>query len=259
MSANTVNAAAGSPGANQNRPSLSSALIDQGKRMLIGGAVGGVAGKAVSLAAPVSHKKIADQIVDDFIKHDKDGVKSAIDKAFELAGKKENNEHIAKFVKAIEESEAEDFSKSVPKIKEVLETIGENVPDGEELTRSGAIEKFKNYLKNNEVTEEQLKTAGENADNIVKNLTDKALGQVDDFFKTARKNRSKDDIVAIAKKCAKKAQSGKIIGTAILAGITTAIFSDLLVNIFPKRTAASQNQQAGQAASSLSKMGTHQG
>ena len=57
---------------------IADALLNQGKNALVGTAVGLATGRVVSLAMPVSHKQIAQKVVDHYIKHDKDGVGTAI-------------------------------------------------------------------------------------------------------------------------------------------------------------------------------------
>ena len=63
---------------NSQSTTIANAMLDQGKKMLIGGAIGGVAGKAVSLAAPVSRKKIAAEIADHYLKTNENGMADTI-------------------------------------------------------------------------------------------------------------------------------------------------------------------------------------
>ena len=241
---------------------MASAMLDQGRKMLIGGAIGGVAGKAVSLAAPVSHKKIAAEIADHYLKTNENGMADAINNAAELIAKQENNKYLQSVLETIEKSKPDEFSKSAQGIKEALGALGEKIADNAEFTKETAIDKIKNYLKNNSVSDEEVKTAVKNSDDALENIMKTATQKVEDFFKTARKNRSKEDIVAIAKKCAKKTQSAKIIGTAIMAGITTMIFSDVLANFASKFTKGKVQKDApAQAAAPVnqSKAQTHQG
>lgn len=241
---------------------MASAILDQGRKMLIGGAIGGVAGKAVSLAAPVSHKKIAAEIADHYIKTNENNMADAINNAAELIAKQENNKYLQSVLETVEKMEPDEFIKSSGRIKKDLVEVGEKIADDVELTKGSAIDKIKNYLKNNPVSDDEVKAAVKNSDDALENIMKTATQKVEDFFKIARKNRSKEDIVAIAKKCAKKTQSAKIIGTAIMAGVTTMIFSDVLANFASKFTKGKLQKDApAQAAAPVnqSKVQTHQG
>lgn len=243
---------------NSQSTTIANAMLDQGKKMLIGGAIGGVTGKAVSLAAPVSRKKIAAEIADHYLKTNENGMADTINNAAELLAKQENNKYLQSVLETIEKSKPDEFSKSANGVKEALEKLGEQIADNVEFTKETAVDKIKNYLKNNAVSDDEVKTAVKNSDDALENIMKTATQKVEDFFKIARKDRSKDDIVAIAQKCAKKTQSGKIIGTAIMAGITTMIFSDVLANFASKFTKGKVQQQAA-AGAAESKVQTHQG
>ena len=142
--------------------------------MLVGGAIGLATGKVVSLAAPVSRAKIADEVFDHYVKNNKD-----------------------------------------------------NIAD--------SIKQFENLAKNENLTKEQLETAANTLNNAVELVRGKAKNVVEEYFKKARKDRSADDVVALAKKAAKKTQSVHIMGTLAGVGILAMMFSELFDNILPKK------------------------
>ena len=174
---------------------IADALLNQGKNALVGTAVGLATGRVVSLAMPVSHKQIAQKVVDHYVKHDKDGIGTAI--------------------KSLEEG-----------------------------------------LKQEKVSKEQLQNALNKMEELVKPLREEAAEVVEKFFKTPRKSRNADDIVAIAKKAAKKSQSGKIMGTAAAVGMFLMMFSEVFSVFTPKKA---KTEAKAVQAESPSKMGTHQG
>ena len=68
---------------------VADSVVTQGKNMLVGGAIGLATGKVVSLAAPVSRAKIADEVFDHYVKNNKDNIADSI-KQFENLAKNEN-------------------------------------------------------------------------------------------------------------------------------------------------------------------------
>ena len=74
---------------------VADSVVTQGKNMLVGGAIGLATGKVVSLAAPVSRAKIADEVFDHYVKNNKDNIADSI-KQFENLAKNENltKEHV---------------------------------------------------------------------------------------------------------------------------------------------------------------------
>ena len=175
---------------------VADSVVTQGKNMLVGGAIGLATGKVVSLAAPVSRAKIADEVFDHYVKNNKD-----------------------------------------------------NIAD--------SIKQFENLAKNENLTKEQLETAANTLNNAVELVRGKAKNVVEEYFKKARKDRSADDVVALAKKAAKKTQSVHIMGTLAGVGILAMMFSELFDNILPKKnknkTANAQTQTSNNA------LQTHQG
>lgn len=175
---------------------VADSVVTQGKNMLVGGAIGLATGKVVSLAAPVSRAKIADEVFDHYVKNNKD-----------------------------------------------------NIAD--------SIKQFENLAKNENLTKEQLETAANTLNNAVELVRGKAKNVVDEYFKKARKDRSADDVVALAKKAAKKTQSVHIMGTLAGVGILAMMFSELFDNILPKKN---KNKTANaQTQTSNSALQTHQG
>ena len=120
-----------------------------------------------------------------------------------------------------------------------------------------SIKNLEENLKQQNITKEQVENILKNIENLLKPLKDDASKVVDNYFKTAKKNRPKDDIVALAKKAAKKSQSAKIMGTAALAGMFIMMFSDLFSGILPNKKAL--NEQTAQKSVTKSKVMTHQG
>ncbi len=175
---------------------VADSVVTQGKNMLVGGAIGLATGKVVSLAAPVSRAKIADEVFDHYVKNNKD-----------------------------------------------------NIAD--------SIRQFENLAKNENLTKEQLETAANTLNNAVELVRGKAKNVVEEYFKKARKDRSADDVVALAKKAAKKTQSVHIMGTLAGVGILAMMFSELFDNILPKKN---KNKTANaQTQTSNSALQTHQG
>lgn len=175
---------------------VADSVVTQGKNMLVGGAIGLATGKVVSLAAPVSRAKIADEVFDHYVKNNKD-----------------------------------------------------NIAD--------SIKQFENLAKNENLTKEQLETAANTLNNAVELVRGKAKNVVEEYFKKARKDRSADDVVALAKKAAKKTQSVHIMGTLAGVGILAIMFSELFDNILPKKN---KNKTANaQTQTSNSALQTHQG
>ena len=174
---------------------IADALINQGKNALVGTAAGLAAGRVVSIAMPVSHKQIAQKVVDHYIKHDKDGVGTAI----------------------------------------------KSIKEGADIEN---------------ITKEQLKNVLDKIEELKKPLREQASEVVEKFFNTSRKNRSADDLVAVAKKAAKKSQSAKIMGTAAAVGMFLMMFSDVFSVFTPKKA---KTETKAMQAESPSKMGTHQG
>ena len=175
---------------------VADSVVTQGKNMLVGGAIGLATGKVVSLAAPVSRAKIADEVFDHYVKNNKD-----------------------------------------------------NIAD--------SIKQFENLAKNENLTKEQLETAANTLNNAVELVRGKAKNVVEEYFKKARKDRSADDVVALAKKAAKKTQSDHIMGTLAGVGILAMMFSELFDNILPKKN---KNKTANaQTQTSNSALQTHQG
>ena len=175
---------------------VADSVVTQGKNMLVGGAIGLATGKVVSLAAPVSRAKIADEVFDHYVKNNKD-----------------------------------------------------NIAD--------SIKQFENLAKNENLTKEQLETAANTLNNAVELVRGKAKNVVEEYLKKARKDRSADDVVALAKKAAKKTQSVHIMGTLAGVGILAMMFSELFDNILPKKN---KNKTANaQTQTSNSALQTHQG
>lgn len=175
---------------------VADSVVTQGKNMLVGGAIGLATGKVVSLAAPVSRAKIADEVFDHYVKNNKD-----------------------------------------------------NIAD--------SIKQFENLAKNENLAKEQLETAANTLNNAVELVRGKAKNVVEEYFKKARKDRSADDVVALAKKAAKKTQSVHIMGTLAGVGILAMMFSELFDNILPKKN---KNKTANaQTQTSNSALQTHQG
>lgn len=175
---------------------VADSVVTQGKNMLVGGAIGLATGKVVSLAAPVSRAKIADEVFDHYVKNNKD-----------------------------------------------------NIAD--------SIKQFENLAKNENLTKEQLETAANTLNNAVELVRGKAKNVVEEYFKKVRKDRSADDVVALAKKAAKKTQSVHIMGTLAGVGILAMMFSELFDNILPKKN---KNKTANaQTQTSNSALQTHQG
>ena len=175
---------------------VADSVVTQGKNMLVGGAIGLATGKVVSLAAPVSRAKIADEVFDHYVKNNKD-----------------------------------------------------NIAD--------SIKQFENLAKNENLTKEQLETAANTLNNAVELVRGKAKNVVEEYVKKARKDRSADDVVALAKKAAKKTQSVHIMGTLAGVGILAMMFSELFDNILPKKN---KNKTANaQTQTSNSALQTHQG
>lgn len=193
MSVNGVNSATHKKGF---FGTVADSVVTQGKNMLVGGAIGLATGKVVSLAAPVSRAKIADEVFDHYVKNNKD-----------------------------------------------------NIAD--------SIKQFENLAKNENLTKEQLETAANTLNNAVELVRGKAKNVVEEYFKKARKDRSADDVVALAKKAAKKTQSVHIMGTLAGVGILAIMFSELFDNILPKKN---KNKTANaQTQTSNSALQTHQG
>lgn len=193
MSVNGVNSATAN---NTASNAVIDSVVTQGKNMLVGGAIGLATGKVVSLAAPVSRAKIADEVFDHYVKNNKD-----------------------------------------------------NIAD--------SIKQFENLAKNENLTKEQLETAANTLNNAVELVRGKAKNVVEEYFKKARKDRSADDVVALAKKAAKKTQSVHIMGTLAGVGILAMMFSELFDNILPKKN---KNKTANaQTQTSNSALQTHQG
>lgn len=175
---------------------VADSVVTQGKNMLVGGAIGLATGKVVSLAAPVSRAKIADEVFDHYVKNNKD-----------------------------------------------------NIAD--------SIKQFENLAKNENLTKEQLETAANTLNNAVELVRGKAKNVVEEYFKKARKDRSADDVVALAKKAAKKTQSARIMGTLAAAGMISMMFSEFFNTVLPK---GSKNESsANSAQKSDSALQTHQG
>lgn len=86
MSVNGVNSATHKKGF---FGTVADSVVTQGKNMLVGGAIGLATGKVVSLAAPVSRAKIADEVFDHYVKNNKDNIADSI-KQFENLAKNEN-------------------------------------------------------------------------------------------------------------------------------------------------------------------------
>ena len=193
MSVNGVNSATAN---NTASNAVIDSVVTQGKNMLVGGAIGLATGKVVSLAAPVSRAKIADEVFDHYVKNNKD-----------------------------------------------------NIAD--------SIKQFENLAKNENLTKEQLETAANTLNNAVELVKKKKKNVVEEYFKKARKDRSADDVVALAKKAAKKTQSVHIMGTLAGVGILAMMFSELFDNILPKKN---KNKTANaQTQTSNSALQTHQG
>lgn len=120
-----------------------------------------------------------------------------------------------------------------------------------------SIKQFENLAKNENLTKEQLETAANTLNNAVELVRGKAKNVVEEYFKKARKDRSADDVVALAKKAAKKTQSVHIMGTLAGVGILAMMFSELFDNILPKKN---KNKTANaQTQTSNSALQTHQG
>ena len=120
-----------------------------------------------------------------------------------------------------------------------------------------SIKQFENLAKNENLAKEQLETAANTLNNAVELVRGKAKNVVEEYFKKARKDRSADDVVALAKKAAKKTQSVHIMGTLAAVGILAMMFSELFDNIIFKK---SKNKAANaQAQTSNSALQTHQG
>lgn len=253
MTTNSVNSTAPKKGFFRT---VGDTIVTQGKNMVVGGAVGLAAGSAVSAFAPVSRTQIAKKVVDHYVKTD-EALKTVIESAENTQIKYANNLALTDFIKQIEEAAEDKLTVIAKKAKEIFTLIGEQMPNADAITKESLITPLKNYIENNKVSEEEAKTALDTINTVAKSLKDKALKQVEDFFKLARKNRSKDDIVVLAKKAAKKSQSGKIIGTAVGIGALVMMFSNLFSGIFPKKQVASK--QAVQESASQSKVMTHQG
>ncbi len=107
-----------------------------------------------------------------------------------------------------------------------------------------------------EITKEQFESIKNQIQEIKKPFLEKAKNELERFFKLAKKERAKDDIVAIAKKAAKKSQSAKIMGTAAGVGILVMLFSNLFSGILPKKNVAKEGAVQKMADS---KLATHQG
>ncbi len=120
-----------------------------------------------------------------------------------------------------------------------------------------SIKQFENLAKNENLAKEQLETAANTLNNAVELVRGKAKNVVEEYFKKARKDRSADDVVALAKKAAKKTQSVHIMGTLAGVGILAMMFSELFDNILPKKN---KNKTANaQTQTSNSALQTHQG
>ena len=118
------------------------------------------------------------------------------------------------------------------------------------------VKELKNSIMTGNITEEQMKKTLKKIEEIQASLKTKAKQEIDRFLNLARKDRSKDDIVFLAKKAAKKTQNAKIIGSAVAVGIFAMLFSDLFSTFLPKRNVANEKT----AASTINtKLGTHQG
>lgn len=233
-----------------------SSVLNQAKNMAIGGAIGGVAGKAVSLAAPVSHNKIAVEIADHYIKTNKDGLGDIIKNAVELSSKNKTNNTLKQMLETIQKYTPDEFDRNKDSIKKALTNAGDIMAEGVEYSRENVLDGIKKFLKNNEVPKEQLEKALKDSDGAFAKIMETATKKVKDFYSLARKQRPKDDIVRIAKKCAKEVQTGKIVGAGILAGVVAAIFSDMFSGIFTKKAKNAQQAPVGQFDS---KIQTHQG
>lgn len=233
-----------------------SSMLNQAKNMAIGGVIGGVAGKAVSLVVPVSHNKIATEIADHYMKTNKDGLGDVIKNAVELAQKNETNGILKKTLETVQKYTPDEFSKNKDLIKNALTNAGNIMADGVEYTQKNVVDGLKKFIKNNEVTKEQMEKAIKESDGALSKIMETATKKVKDFYSLARKQRPKDDIVRIAKKCAKEAQTGKIVGAGILAGVVAAIFSDMFSGIFTKKA---KNAQQAPVGLFDSKIQTHQG
>lgn len=193
MSVNGVNSATHKKGF---FGTVTDSVVTQGKNMLVGGAIGLATGKVVSLAAPVSRAKIADEVFDHYVKNNKD-----------------------------------------------------NIAD--------SIKQFENLAKNENLTKEQLETAANTLNNVVELVRGKAKNVVEEYFKKARKDRGADDVVALAKKAAKKTQSARIMGTLAAAGMISMMFSEFFNTVLPK---GSKNESsANSVQKSDSALQTHQG
>lgn len=255
----SVNAVQTTQSSQSKSQSISSAMLDQAKRGVIGAVAGAAIGKGVSVVAPVSHNKIAAEIVDHYVKTNKDGLYDLAQGAANLAAKSAENDVLKQMVEVVKKGTPEAFTSKKDALKEMLKQIGQQVPEGADITKDGFIKTVEDYLKDNAVTKDAVETAKNSVDEALKKAGDDALTLVKDFFKKPRKERLADDIVSFAKKAAKKAQSGKIIGTAILAGTFTMLFSDVISGIFAKKAPKGQAQTTPDAAVQSSQLNTHQG
>lgn len=236
-------------------PSMFNQVLSEGKNMATGALAGAAVGKGVSLVLPVSHKQIAAQISDHFIKNNTEGIGDLLKKAADLEIIKFNHDAAADYIKQIGEMSAQSFTEATDGIKAVLKGLGKELPEGAEFTKDSVVSAFKQFIKDNPADEKEIKTLTDNIDKTLKTIQNSATEAVEKFFKTPRKERVADDIVGIAKKCAKKAQAGKIIGIGILAGICTMLFNGMFSS---KSSKIKEAQEATQQAA-LSKIQTHQG
>ncbi len=255
MSVNSVNS---TPSKEPVSKTIADSVIQQGKNMLIGAAAGTAAGGAVSLVAPVSKNKIAQEVTDYFVKNiDKNDPQKAKVLADALFTKKkyDDNEFLSQIVNEIKKSPNK-ISKFSDKIKELLENIGKPLSEGAELKADEVIKTFETYIKQNEVTKGQFESAVNTLNEIADGFRKSAADMVKEYFNKPRKQRAADDIVAIAKKAAKSSQRAKIIGTAAGVGMIIMMFSELFENVFSKKSSKVPNAAQNVA---LDKLNTHQG
>lgn len=252
MSVNGVNSATAN---NTASNAVIDSVVTQGKNMLVGGAIGLATGKVVSLAAPVSRAKIADELVDHFAKTRPDVTKT-LSEADGVITRGAAYKSAQDLLKVLSNAKDYQLSSILSKVKRLFVKLGEKIPEGE-FTKDSAIACVTNYINNHKVTDEQVNAAKDVIENTSKTLRDEALKKIEIFFSTARKDRSADDVVALAKKAAKKTQSVHIMGTLAGVGILAMMFSELFDNILPKKN---KNKTANaQTQTSNSALQTHQG
>lgn len=208
----------------QNQPSAGSTFIgtlaNQAGTMLKGAVIGGAAGAAVGVAAPVSKNKIAYQLADKFIKAD-----PTIKEKLGLLAKVQKNEVLEELIKVTEDADI---------VKEAKAAIDNSVKD----------------LKSSDIGA-YIKEMGDK-------FCNKAADMVEKFAKQTRvdkklKNES-NDLVKLAKKCAKSTQIEKFIGIAAMAGVFSLLLSDLLGTFAPR--SKGKKEPAGEIKSIIN---THQG